>query len=516
MEAESRVQKTLLNAKVNMIFYFLNLAMAFFSRKIFLDALGASFFGLTSTIMSFIGFLSIVELGIGQSIGYALYKPLFEKDHKKINEIVSVLGYLYYIVGFIILGGGIIISFFFPIIFENEEFPLLLVYFIFYSYLISVLLSYFVNYRQSLLGADQRNYVVSGYTQGAALVCYLLQMLVIYFTSNPYIWTLLSLLSSIICSVIINWKINRQYPWLESTIQLGKLKYKEYPDIIKKTKQLFVHKIAVFAQFQFQPMLMYTFAPLASIGKYDNYSMVTAKTSAFVTNVLNGGVASIGNLIAEGDKTKIKKIYWELFAMRFFIAGLLAFGFWQLTEPFIVCWLGDEYVMTKMLLLFIVINQFIQQIRNTTDSFIIGYGLFKDVWAPITETALSIIVAIIGGTIWGLEGVLLGTIVSMTLIVGIWKPYFLFKEGIKENVSSYWYNFALYTLCFVSSFLLVDRIIGFIPIDPAAGFMPWICFAVIVMIIYFIVYLLFLNILTAGSRDLTNRIFSMIKAKFVH
>ena len=60
--AESRVQKTLMNAKVNMIFYFLNLAMSFFSRKIFLDALGADFFGLTSTLQSFLGFLSLVEL----------------------------------------------------------------------------------------------------------------------------------------------------------------------------------------------------------------------------------------------------------------------------------------------------------------------------------------------------------------------------------------------------------------------------------------------------------------------
>ena len=42
--AESRVQKTILNAKVNLIFYFINLAVTFFSRKVFLDSLGADFF----------------------------------------------------------------------------------------------------------------------------------------------------------------------------------------------------------------------------------------------------------------------------------------------------------------------------------------------------------------------------------------------------------------------------------------------------------------------------------------
>lgn len=511
--AESRVQKTLMNAKVNMIFYFLNLAMSFFSRKIFLDALGADFFGLTSTLQSFLGFLSLVELGIGQSIGYALYKPLFEKDYKKINEIVSVLGYLYYIVGFVILGCGIVISLFFPVIFEKEHFSLVLIYFIFYSFLSSILLSYFVNYRQSLLGADQRNYIVNAYTQATSLVCYLAQILVIYFTSNPYIWTLLFLVSNIIGSFIINWKIRQQYPWLNAKIKIGKEKYKEYPEIIKKTKQLFVHKIATFAQFQLQPILMFKFASLNAVGRYENYYIVTSKTTSFVTNVLNGGVASVGNLIAEGNKQNVIKVYWELFALRFFIAGMLAFGFWHLTEPFITCWLGEEYIMGKLLLFLIIINTFIIQIRNTTDSFITGYGLFRDVWAPITEVVISVVVAIVGGSLWGLEGVLLGTIVSMALIVGIWKPYFLFTQGIKISIWIYWGNFARFFACFALAFFVAHKIVDYITLDPTSSFLTWAIYAVIVMIVFAVVYFQMLYFFTRGTKDIFNRFATMISAR---
>ena len=46
MPQESRLKKSLLNARVNLIFYFLSLALSFFSRKIFLDALGADFMGM--------------------------------------------------------------------------------------------------------------------------------------------------------------------------------------------------------------------------------------------------------------------------------------------------------------------------------------------------------------------------------------------------------------------------------------------------------------------------------------
>ena len=88
---ESRVKKTLLNARVNLVFYFLTLALSFFSRKIFLDCLGADFVGLTGTLQNLLGFLNLAELGIGSAIGYVLYKPLFERNQEKINDcIISI------------------------------------------------------------------------------------------------------------------------------------------------------------------------------------------------------------------------------------------------------------------------------------------------------------------------------------------------------------------------------------------------------------------------------------------
>ena len=87
MQQESRVKKSLLNARVNLIFYFLTLALSFFSRKVFLDCLGADFIGLAGTLGNLLGFLNLAELGIGTAIGYVLYKPLFDQNKDKINEM---------------------------------------------------------------------------------------------------------------------------------------------------------------------------------------------------------------------------------------------------------------------------------------------------------------------------------------------------------------------------------------------------------------------------------------------
>ena len=57
MSKESRTHKSLLNAKVNLTFYLLSLLLSFFSRKMFLDHLGAEFIGLQGTLGIFLGFV---------------------------------------------------------------------------------------------------------------------------------------------------------------------------------------------------------------------------------------------------------------------------------------------------------------------------------------------------------------------------------------------------------------------------------------------------------------------------
>ena len=143
---------------MNLICYMASLLVAFFTRKVFLDQLGTEFIGLTGTLQSLLGFLNLAELGVGSAIGYVLYKPIFDDDKTKINEIISVFGYLYRCIGFVILGAGIILSVFLPWIFPHTTFSWGVIYLGFYAYLTSSMLGYFVNYRQTLLSADQRNY----------------------------------------------------------------------------------------------------------------------------------------------------------------------------------------------------------------------------------------------------------------------------------------------------------------------------------------------------------------------
>lgn len=496
----------MLNARVNLIFYFLTLALSFFSRKIFLDTLGADFVGLTGTLQNLLGFLNLAELGIGSAIGYVLYKPLFDHDEQKINEIISVFGYLYRWIGFIILGAGLILAGFLPLIFPNTEFEMGVIFFAYFSFLVSSLIGYFANYKQTLLGADQKNYVVTAYFQTANIIKVLIQMASAYYTGSYYLWVVIELVFGVIYSIILNWKINQVYPWLRGEILLGKQLFKKYPEVMKYTKQLFVHKIGGFAQWQTTPFLIYAFVSLQTVAYYGNYTIITEKISSLLSNFLGSTGAGVGNLIAEGNKEKIYRVFWELLGIRFFVSGIVIFTIFMLIEPFITLWLGAEYLLPKSILIILLINFFIGQTRGATDQFLYGYGLFYDIWSPLAESGIYFLVAIVGGTIWGLEGVLLGATASLFLVIGCWKPYFLFSKGFKISIVRYWLNWWKNVLILFVSGVLAYYLINLIPINPVRNGWTWILYAIVTTGIFSIIEFVLLLFFTQGMRDFTKRI----------
>lgn len=511
---DSRTQKTFLNARVNFIFYFLTLIIAFVSRKIFLSNLGDDFIGLTGTLYNILGFLNLAELGISTSIAFLLYKPIFNKDRQQINEIISVFGFIYSVIGKIILAVGVIISCFLPLIFEKTTMPLGIIYFAYYAFLSSSLFSYFINYKQILLGADQRNYVITGYYQSSLIIKNLLQLIICYYTHNYYIWVGVELVFSILYCILLNWKIFQVYPWLKADLKLGKKLFKKYPEIVIKTKQVFVQRIAFTILTQTTTPLIYAYSTLQTVALYGNYMILIEKGASLINMTMSGANAGIGNLIAEGNKPRIISVFWELRAFRYWMAFNLVFSFYYFIEPFIRLWLGAEYIMERYVLIIILINIFIGQTRIVVMGFLNGYGLFKDIWSPIVEAGLNIGTAVILGTFWGIGGVLLGATVSLMLIICLWKPYFLYKEGFKLSVKSYWYKTSIYFILSMGGWLILHlTIIPMIDFNDISSFLELIRVVLILVPLYALLTWCGYYFIASGMKDFTNRMLRAVLKK---
>lgn len=504
--ASDRVHKTIMNAKVGFIFYFVSILLAFFSRNIFLKSLGDEFIGLSGTLNSILNFLNISEIGIGTCIAYFLYKPIEEHNEGKICEIVSLFGYLYRIVGTIILSGGIIVSAFFPLIFANSNVSYAIIFFTFYAFLIAHLIGYFINFRQILLDSDQKNYKISIWTQINTSIKTIVQIALTYHYKNPFLWVTIELLFSFISCWIINRVIDREYPWLKTDKSLGREILKKYPEILVKTKQIVIHRLKNFFLSKSDEILIFAFESLRMVAYYGNYVMIVGKLTALFNSVLIGMNASIGNLVAEGNKWNIRKVFWENLTFRYWTTGIFVIALAFLINPIIAWWVGPQYILEDHLVFLILLNMYIMLTRPAVDLFINAYGLYDDVWAAYAEGIINLAITLIVGYFYGLVGILLGKIISMLFLVIIWKPYYLYKRGFKESVATYWIHvfkhFAILFICLALCFTLTHTFQWHA--EPTIGSI--LLFALCITLPAIVVFSVLLYLFVPGAKDLTHRI----------
>lgn len=501
-----RVHKSVLNAEVNLVFYFLTLFLAFFSRKIFLNCLGAEFIGLTGTLGNILGYLNLAEFGITACIGYFLFKPLQSNDRREIGDILSVLGYLYNRIGCTILAGGILLSFFFPFLFSKSGLNLGIIYFAYYSFLGSSLIGYFINYRQILLTADQKNYLVAIYFKSANIFKTILQIFLAYTFQDLYVWVGIEFIFGIIGCIILNWKINQEYPWLQVEKKKGRLLLAKYPDIIAKTKQVFIHKIKDFVLVKSDELFIFLFVSLKMVAYYGNYMIIISKLISLFSAITGSVGASIGNLVAEGHKANMMKVFWEFTTIQHTIAAILTFSLYNFIEPFIVHWLGPEYIMDHRILILLVIYVYITNSRNSVDSFNYAHGLYADVWSAWAELIINITITIICGLKWGIIGILSGKIASLITIVVLWKPYYLFSSGFKEPVSVYWKGvFRNYAIS-ATSFTTATYALTYIPISPYHSIWDWMTYSAIGMMMFLTINMSATMLFAKGAKDSMSRI----------
>lgn len=512
--AYDRTKKSIRNSIVAVSLQVVSLLIGFWSRRIFLNHLGTEVLGLNTTANSLLQFLNLAEMGIGGAIGVTLYKPLFENDRKTIREVVALNGWLYKRIAFIVIVGSIVLSFFFPRIFTKMELPMWYAYASFGVLLYGALLGYFVNYKQILLSADQKEYKIQFSFKLVAIFKLIAEAFAIkYFENGFYWWLGLEFVFSTVSAIVLTGTVNKEYPYLKEKVQNTNSLHKRYPDVTKKIKQILFQKIGGFVLEQSSPLFIYAFASLTMVSLYGNYTLLTINLGALLTALFNGLNGSIGNMVAEGNKNLIMKVFRELFSSRFLIVGVCCICLWILTEPFLTLWIGEGYILNKTTLALVILLFFLGQIRLTVDSFCYAYGIFWDIWAPLTEASINIVTSILLGSRYGLNGILTGVALSQIIMIYGWRPYLLFHWGLKESIWYYLKIFGKHLLLFAASFGFIIYVNHSISIPQIDNFGIFFIYAVVVFLSSSIALGGLLYISESGIRTFIKRICNTINFK---
>lgn len=510
MENVNRTSKVLTNVKISLLFFLILLFLSFVSRSVFIKFLGTEILGLNTIATNLVGFLNLAELGIAAAIASSLYKPLSENNQNEIREIITIQGWLYRKIAYLIMFLACILMLFFPIIFQKTHLSLWYAYSIFGALLISSLLTYFINYKQVLLIADMKEYKIILSIRSIQIFKIILQILAIIYLDNGFVyWVLLELLYGLVSSFVLKKIIDREYSWLNISVSEGKKIRTKHPHIIKHTKQLFFHKIAGFVLLQTTPLIIYAYVGLTMVSVYDNYMMIILGITTLLNAVFSSFQPGIGNLVATGNREKILSFFSEYASLRFWIASVVCVVLYYQATSFITLWVGKGYILDTVVSGWLVIYLFITLTR-VFDPFIYAYALYGDIYAPIIEAIINLSLSIILGYFFGLSGILVGVIISLLIVICLWRPYYVFSRAFKANLFIYYRGVFFYCSCIFFATILSKFLLNNIYISEV-NLLNFIMNSFFVLIVYSFLSICLFYIFVPEFRRVIFRVLSVLK-----
>lgn len=433
-----RVQSAARNIAFGYIGNLTTQLLGFILRTVFILHLGDTLNGINDLYTGILSVLSMAELGVGTALNYSLYGPVARKDYEKIKSYMLLYKNAYRVIGLVIALIGIAISPFLPYLVKQPEGvsvrDLTLYYFIF---LFNTVSSYFVAYKYSLVNAEQNNYIQTNIITVTKMITVSLQLLVIIFTENFYLYLLTAAFVELAQKFFVSWYLNRRYPYLKDK-NVVKLSKEETGEVVNKTKALVFHKIGDVARLQTDSMIISAFINVTLVGFVGNYNIVLTSVANFVNIIFNSVLSSFGNLIATESKDKQYRLFkvYRFFAC--WIYGFSAVGFFLLLTPFVMIWQGGtEKVLPAAVVACILMDYYFKGERIVLSNFKTAAGVFEqDKYLTLIQGAVNLVISIVLVQKVGLVGVYIGTIIS-GLMANVTKPFIIYKACFDKNVKAY-------------------------------------------------------------------------------
>ncbi len=187
-------------------------------------------------------------------------------------------------------------------------------------------------------------------------------------------------------------------------------------------------------------------------------------------------------------------------AARYLILGIVIFPLLLFLQSFIKYWLGEQYLLSELIVYLIITNIFLMLHNGTVLIFIGAHGMFSDIWAVWTEFFLNITITLLLAPHFGIVGILLGKMISIAFAGVIWKPYFLFTSGFHKSVKIFWKGMIPYYIAFFLCVAIAILLRMWIIIPYANSLIMLITLGIAVFVPLILFYFFMLFFLTKGMK----------------
>lgn len=465
MKQRSRTENSIINSAMSIVTQVLTVVLNFAVKTVFIKMLSDEYLGVNGLFTNIITMLSLADLGIGIAIPYSLYKPLAKKDEHKINVLMNFYKKVYTIIGIAVLLIGLSLTPFLGLIIKDipKNVPhLSLIYILFVIHSAS---SYFFVYKKFLIDSDQKGYITSRIIFTFSTLLSIIQIILLVTTKNYILFLLSSIILVIIQNIYISSKANKLYPFIRNKTD-EKLEKEDMEGIKKNVSSLFIYKVGTVIMNGTDNIIISKFIGLIIVGFYSNYVLIINSITTVLNQIFNAITSSIGNLVVTTNKKRSKEVYDNLNFANFWLYALFGVCIIVLINPFINIWIGKKYVMGFSIVFLLVLNFYVLGMQSVTNSFRNAYGLFWIAkYRPIIMVIINIVISVVLVQFIGIEGVLIGTLISRLVTTAWLDPYIVHKYGFEISPKSYYIDYLKYLVIFIAISIILNYFVSMIAIN---------------------------------------------------
>lgn len=462
--SNSRTHKSVKNSIYAFSGQCITILLNFISRTVFIHTLGAIYLGLNGLFSNLLSVLSFAELGFSTAITYEMYAPLATNNKAQIAGLMNLYAKIYRYIGTGIFIIGIVFIPFLdnfikdPSAIPADSPPLYLIYLLF---LTNTSLSYFFNYKRSIIVASQNGYIDTINQIIFNLIKNILQIISLYQFESFILFLILQLVCTALANIAISNKADQLFPYLNE-LKHEKVSSSTLKSIKKNVIAMAFNKLGGVVVGGVDNLFISKFIGIVTVGYYSNYLLIITTIRMVFIQIFSPITASVGNFIVSKTKEEAFAFYKKLFFINIYFAIICSICLATLVNPFISLVWGKEYTLSTTLTLAIIANFYIDRIRLTSQIYIDVKGLFWQIkWRALAEAVVNIILVLLFIKLgMGLKGVILGMLITNIIINFWWEPYIVFKYYFQKSLFTYLNWNIKYSLIAIISYLTINLILS--------------------------------------------------------
>jgi len=373
MRDEATSKKVVRNTLFNYLAVFSTTLINLVAMPIIIHGLGDARFGIYVTIMSVVGYVALLDMGIGTSLTKFVAEYEAKKDFQRLNEIFSTAFILY--IGLGLLGGFLLIAFsdvFIQRIFQIPQELWGEAHYVFWISAASLFSGLTLGIFANILGGIQRHDIwrtISIVTSFISAVGGIILVLIGY---KLVAYTLFLTLTSILGFLVQMVYAKRLLP--EVHLVPRHFKIRELKAIVNFTFAIFVNQLAVRNMGSLDRLIVGIFLPIRNVTLYSIgltlvmfcFKIPSAAALAFTPAAselhAKNRMDAIQELVLRGMK------YTGLFAIPIFtVLGILA-------KDVLYLWMGEGYDSSAVILQLLMIGYFWLVLSSSGMTVMVGIG----------------------------------------------------------------------------------------------------------------------------------------------